>query len=67
MNDEEPIKPQSTDPLEEAISHPNGPDLDEMLYGKEEENYYPSENETDVAEQRKRELGIESDEKSKGE
>ena len=44
------IKPESTDPIEEAISHPDGPSLQEMIYGKEEENRYPNPNEKEVVE-----------------
>jgi hypothetical protein len=44
------IKPENTDPIKEAISHPDGPSLEEMIYGKEEKNRYPNPNEKAVAE-----------------
>ena len=31
------IKPETDDPIKEAIDHPNGPSLTEMIYGKEDE------------------------------
>jgi hypothetical protein len=37
MNHEnKPIKKANTDPVKEAINHPNGPGLSEMLNGEEE-------------------------------
>ncbi|MGZ3756874.1 MAG: hypothetical protein ACXVAY_04915 [Mucilaginibacter sp.] len=53
MNTQKRIKPESTDPIKEAISHPDGPSLQEMIYGKEEENRYPNPNEKEVAEEKK--------------
>ncbi len=42
MSEEEPIKPEHEDPIKEAINHPNGPSLEEMIYGKEDkEKSYP--------------------------
>jgi len=31
-------KPASNDPMKEAKGHPDGPSLEEMVYGKEEKN-----------------------------
>lgn len=44
------IKPETTDPIKESIDHPDGPSLQEMIIGKEEENKYPTpkEMETDI-------------------
>ena len=37
MNHEnKPIKKASSDPVKEALGHPNGPGLSEMINGKEE-------------------------------
>jgi hypothetical protein len=47
------IKPENTDPIKEAISHPDGPSLQEMIYGKEEKNRYPNPNEKAVAKEKK--------------
>jgi hypothetical protein len=42
MSDEEPIKSETKDPIKEAIDHPDGPSLEEMIYGKEDkEKSYP--------------------------
>jgi len=35
-NKQHVTKPASNDPVKEAISHPNGPSLEEMLVGQEE-------------------------------
>jgi len=37
-------KPASDDPVREAIGHPNGPGLMEMLNGKEDEKLQPGKN-----------------------
>jgi hypothetical protein len=37
-------KPASEDPIEEAMGHPNGPGLEEMLGGKEEKKSKPGKN-----------------------
>ena len=36
IKDKPPIKKASSDPVKEAIGHPNGPGLQEMLNGEEE-------------------------------
>jgi len=38
------IKPASEDPIEEAMSHPNGPGLEEMLAGQEEKKLESGKN-----------------------
>jgi hypothetical protein len=45
MSKKQPIEPETKDPIKEAIDHPDGPGLDEMIYGKEEENKFPNQNE----------------------
>ena len=37
-------KPASEDPVREALGHPNGPGLEEMLGGQEEEKLLPGKN-----------------------
>jgi hypothetical protein len=54
MSKNRPIKPENEDPIKEALSHPDGPSLNEMIYGKEENNIYPNQNEIDVTEAKKR-------------
>lgn len=34
--DKQPVKKTSSDPVKEALSHPNGPGLKEMINGEEE-------------------------------
>ena len=38
------IKPASDDPVREALGHPNGPSLLEMIGGHEEQELEPGEN-----------------------
>jgi hypothetical protein len=53
MNHEnKPIRKASTDPVKEALGHPNGPGLSEMINGQEEKtpknkNKKPSDGEPD--------------------
>ncbi|HTE01883.1 MAG TPA: hypothetical protein VK668_21485 [Mucilaginibacter sp.] len=39
-----PIKPASNDPVREALGHPNGSGLLEMINGQEEKKLYPGKN-----------------------
>ncbi|MFI5159947.1 MAG: hypothetical protein ACHQHN_01660 [Sphingobacteriales bacterium] len=43
-NKNKPIKPASNDPVKEALGHPNGPGLEEMLNGQEEKKLKPGQN-----------------------
>jgi hypothetical protein len=52
METNEPTKPETNKPTEEAISHPDGAGLEEMIYGEEEPDYFPNQNEIDVAKER---------------
>ncbi|WP_428330655.1 hypothetical protein [Mucilaginibacter sp.] len=47
MSKEQPTKPEYKDPIKEAISHPDGASLEEMIDGQEEVNKYPNQNEKD--------------------
>lgn len=38
----EPVKKANPDPRKEAMGHPDGPSLQEMLNGKEEKNVRPN-------------------------
>jgi hypothetical protein len=44
------IKPASEDPVKEALSHPNGPSLTEMIDGKEDDKPSPRADAKDVPE-----------------
>jgi hypothetical protein len=52
METNEPTKPETNNPVKEAIDHPDGASLEEMINGEEEPNYFPNQNEIDVAKER---------------
>ena len=47
-NNNKKTKPTSEDPVKEALSHPNGPSLEEMLNGQEEKKPRPRSGSKDI-------------------
>ncbi|CAN5118176.1 hypothetical protein BH09BAC6_BH09BAC6_21820 [soil metagenome] len=49
MSKDQPVKPETTDPIKESMNHPDGPSLTEMIYGKEEHDAAPIQNDSETA------------------